>query len=813
MFSQAPASADLLGDDGHGAAISSVPDTSAEIGNKRNQLANTTRSVADLERNRADLEQQSSSNTAQLEQLESELSTARAKYGEETKLVAELRIRVGEQTDKLRQLQADVISAQSDLTARKMEKDELEQAFLRDKEEVRGLQKRMKELEDEKTGLKLLLEKVKKDARQQKGMVSIAKKQLSTAEGSRDSLQQELRDAEKQAVDDNTQASPTVETTAAPRALSPETFATPRVLSPEATGTSHRSYNPFDRYSRKRSNGSASGSFSDHPTSLATPALAGAGAVGGVTAAILAADHSGSPEESSNINQHSFVAPATTDMSDVDAFGAPVGEFASAPGPASSDPFRMDGSEAATAITGPGFGDSFNTATHNYPTAEATAGANQGSDFDAAFADFDVNENGISPESVQSNSHVPNSDDGATALQSPGATSVPVGITKSSAMEAGLQPEALRPEAERTASTQALPPTSAPASPPTGTNMTAPLSDNQPAPAFEEVRADSSDDEDEGPEDLEGPRQGYSAATPEPPMSPSAAEPSHFSKSQSAGGAMSVPLEDGHQKTRRSAPPPPVVRSPGAASPPTTDAVDPFGPAITSFPMTVPPVAVSPRATSPPSGTISPKKAGPPVGLPEAQDPFGGSSASFSRQDPPIGGAQAAQFDDEGDFDFSDLPIPASTQKPSQAPAASSFDDEFANFDEDFDKAPSQLNSSPDNSNSILQSYEVVPSPRQDTGAPNLDEWGLSSGTNAPAAGGFSTFSFDDAFEQPQQPTTHGEAGQQSFDDAFGASQAAAPKDVFSKDASSNDAFAFDDTFGGDFPPGRFVKVAFGGAC
>jgi epidermal growth factor receptor substrate 15 len=237
-------------------------------------------------------------------------------------------------------------------------------------------------------------------------------------------------------------------------------------------------------------------------------------------------------------------------------------------------------------------------------------------------------------------------------------------------------------------------------------------------------------------------------------------------------------------------------------------------------------------AQSPPR-TASPTKADP-SNLPEGQDPFGSSNASFNKGAP--AGEDAAQFDD-GEFDFPDLPAPTATlpaatsaQNPPQAPppAASSFDDEFATFDEEFDKAPSQ---------NSLQSYEVVPSPQQ-AGASNFDEWGLNSETKPANAGNGSNFSFDDAFGQPQQqqqqtipggfddafgqsqqpaqqqaapqssfndafgfsqqPPAQGGAGNQFFDDAFGASQAGAGP----TNPTSKDAFSFDDAFGGSFAPG-----------
>lgn len=832
VFSKSSTAADLLGDDAQEAAASGVPDTSAEIGNKRNQLANTTRSVVDLERNRSDLEQRNASNSSQLEQLESELATARTKYDEETKIVAELRIRVGEQTARLRQLQADVISAQSDLTARKMEKDELEQTFLRDKEEVRGLQKRMKEIEDEKTGIRLLLEKVKKDARQQKGMVSIAKKQLSTAEGSRDSLQQELRQADNPAAADETEGL--------------DATPSPRTLSPAATGTSQRSYNPFDRLNRQRSQGSASGSISEFTTPHATQGLVSALAVGGAAAAgVAAVAHLGSQSDSKSPTSTS---PAG-ERADLDAFGAPVGESSTLSGTAVSDPFgtasadnglfSAPSGEAVVSAPTAGFGDSFHsTVAQHLPTGAAST-ANDASDFDTAFADFDTNVTITSPVAAQ-----PQPGD-TIVVEEDSSSSGAAGVTRNVSKPAAS--DVFATEVEPTTPTQEMPASSNSTLSPLLASSVVPPPVQPPPVGADELGEESSEDEDDGPEDLEGPRRGYTAAaTRDSPVEPS--------PTGSPPIATSVPPEETHHKTRRTAPPPPSVRPPGAASPPVLRSPDPASPNILSpgavsppsarSPgMVSPPVARSPRAASPsptsgvdpfgavpasqtvggPPAAASPPLAQPPSGgvspvkddssnLPEGQDPFGGSGALF-KENAPAGG-DANQFDD-GEFDFPDVPVATSAQNPSQAPATTSFDDEFATFDEDFDKAPSQLNSNSDQSNSLLQSYEVVTSPNE-TGTSKLDEWGLNSEAKPASGGDTSGFSFDDAFHQPQLQTMipggfddafgqsqqsiqqQGNAQQDSFNGAFGAPRAADGL----HSSPSKDAYSFDDAFGVDPAPG-----------
>jgi epidermal growth factor receptor substrate 15 len=290
-----------------------VPDNSAEIGNKKNQLENTQRGLSALESTRATLEKSDKSNSSQLQELEASLATARSRHEEESKIVADLRSRVSDQQEKMKNLNMDTIAAESDLSAMRSERDELEQALLRDKEEIRGLQKKMREADEEKTTLKNLLEKLKKETRQQKGMVTIAKKQLSTSEGNRDNAQKDLDDFHKNAQDEEEEeesrgrglgggASAGLgalggaalgagaasafgqhqERSASPfgQAQSPVGHegaagialpATPQALSPVATGASNRSNNPFDRL-RTQSRGPAPpGPQAQSPPSASTP--------------------------------------------------------------------------------------------------------------------------------------------------------------------------------------------------------------------------------------------------------------------------------------------------------------------------------------------------------------------------------------------------------------------------------------------------------------------------------------------------------------------------------------------------------------
>lgn len=216
----------------------------------QNQLSSTERAVGTLQSERSQLQGQESSTAAQISELETKIATARASHANETRLVETLRGRQAEQTTTLAKLKEDAIRAESDLSALRMEKTELEGNLLRDKEEVRNMQKQMVSLNEQTAQLKAALEKVKKDARQQKGLVAIGKKQLATSEGHRDTAETALSQAEQEAA--ASVSEPTSNRETEPAAVEPT-----KATSPALSTTSVRSTNPFDRMLSTASTGSA----------------------------------------------------------------------------------------------------------------------------------------------------------------------------------------------------------------------------------------------------------------------------------------------------------------------------------------------------------------------------------------------------------------------------------------------------------------------------------------------------------------------------------------------------------------------------
>ncbi|KZT03527.1 uncharacterized protein LAESUDRAFT_729113 [Laetiporus sulphureus 93-53] len=200
---QVPAPAphkDLLGDDEDTAHAASPPlqDQSAEIGNTKNQLNSTNKSLETAKAERESVERTLSEQAAQLSALQTQLSSAKAAYETETRLLSTLRERFANQAADIQKAREELIHGESNLSAVRVEKAEVEGALLRDKEEVRDLQRKMTEVGMQVETLKVEVEKAKKEAKQQKGLLAIAKKQLAHREADKAKVEKELEDAQQE---------------------------------------------------------------------------------------------------------------------------------------------------------------------------------------------------------------------------------------------------------------------------------------------------------------------------------------------------------------------------------------------------------------------------------------------------------------------------------------------------------------------------------------------------------------------------------------------------------------------------------------
>ena len=186
---------DLLGDDDAASTTPPLHDQSAEIGNAKNHLKSTNQSLEATRNESASIQQTLATQASQLSALQTQLSSAKAAYETETKLLAAFKERHSAQSAEIQKAREDLIRAESDLSAIRVEKSEIEGSFLRDKEDIRELNRKMNEVGQQIDALKTDIEKAKKDAKQQKGLLAIAKKQLSLKEAEKAKAEKEQEGA------------------------------------------------------------------------------------------------------------------------------------------------------------------------------------------------------------------------------------------------------------------------------------------------------------------------------------------------------------------------------------------------------------------------------------------------------------------------------------------------------------------------------------------------------------------------------------------------------------------------------------------
>lgn len=166
----------------------------------RTEHATLSKSVSDLQTQGVSLEPQTIDAGKEIMDLQAKLISLRSTFESERGNVDKLQTRATEQASEKAKAQSDVISAESELSALRVEKDELDGQVMRDREDIRGMKRRMGELTDETAKLKEAVEKVKKEARQQQGLVTITKKQLATSEAARETTKRELAEAEQEVI-------------------------------------------------------------------------------------------------------------------------------------------------------------------------------------------------------------------------------------------------------------------------------------------------------------------------------------------------------------------------------------------------------------------------------------------------------------------------------------------------------------------------------------------------------------------------------------------------------------------------------------
>ncbi|KAI1099628.1 hypothetical protein F4804DRAFT_321372 [Jackrogersella minutella] len=192
----ASAMEDLLGDND--------PETSKKLTNETVELANLSNQVGSLSKQMQQVQGQRSSTQNEINQaseqkknFEQRLSQLRALYEKEAQDVRTLEEQLRGIREETKKLTNELITIDGGYKDLQGQHQQVSQALQADQQENAALKQRISSVNTEIAQLKPQIEKLKLEARQQKGMVAINKKQLSTTEGERDKLKTEIEDLTK----------------------------------------------------------------------------------------------------------------------------------------------------------------------------------------------------------------------------------------------------------------------------------------------------------------------------------------------------------------------------------------------------------------------------------------------------------------------------------------------------------------------------------------------------------------------------------------------------------------------------------------
>ncbi|TAQ88608.1 hypothetical protein B7494_g3040 [Chlorociboria aeruginascens] len=227
------ATEDLLGDNDPEVSKRLTNETS-ELANLSNQVGSLSRQMQEVQGQRATSQNELSQASSQKREFEQRLAQLRSLYEQEVKDVRSLEERLTASRNETKKLQTDIAMLEGTYQDLQNQHRQTVTALQADQQENASLKERMRVINGEISQLKPSLEKLRSEARQQKGLVAINKKQLATNENEREKLKSEAEDLTK-SIEEDTKA----------LAAASKVSSTPQVSSP--TPSTISANNPFFR--------------------------------------------------------------------------------------------------------------------------------------------------------------------------------------------------------------------------------------------------------------------------------------------------------------------------------------------------------------------------------------------------------------------------------------------------------------------------------------------------------------------------------------------------------------------------------------
>ncbi|KAL4952218.1 hypothetical protein BDW69DRAFT_168202 [Aspergillus filifer] len=188
---------DLLGDNDPEESNKLTQETT-ELANLSNQIGSLANEMQNVQTKRSATEQELTQNSQQKRDFESRLAQARAMYEQEVKHFKDLESRLKTSKAETTKLQSEYALIEGSRQDLQNQYNQVSAALAADQQENASLKEKIREANASVAQLKPALEKARSEARQQKGLAAINKKQLATVEGERDKIQEEIDDLSKE---------------------------------------------------------------------------------------------------------------------------------------------------------------------------------------------------------------------------------------------------------------------------------------------------------------------------------------------------------------------------------------------------------------------------------------------------------------------------------------------------------------------------------------------------------------------------------------------------------------------------------------
>ena len=238
---------DLLGDNDPEVSKKLTAETS-DFANLSNQVTTLTGQMQETKYKQGVTEKELSQAQTQKAQFEARLSELRSAYEQEVREVRALEERLVASRNETKKLQSDMAMIQGTHEDLKNQHRQIGEGLTSDQNENMGLKEKIRQANMEIEQLKPQLEKLRSDARHQKGLVTINKKQLATYEAEREKTESEMQGAsEEHAVATKELQQSQRELESAAQARAPAAATTSPVPAAASPTPSTASMNPFFR--------------------------------------------------------------------------------------------------------------------------------------------------------------------------------------------------------------------------------------------------------------------------------------------------------------------------------------------------------------------------------------------------------------------------------------------------------------------------------------------------------------------------------------------------------------------------------------